>query len=110
MLEQFEAVFRGKLTLKYFERFKLKLHDFVAYVADQVVMMLMAEHGLIAMLFSRENRRLYQPCFNQKGNRSIDGRARCRYSFSPARPNQAVYFEMTFAAEDRLSDRSPTGR
>jgi hypothetical protein len=64
MLNQLEAMLRGKLTLKYFEGFKLKLHDFFAYLADQVVMVLMAEHGLIAVLFPRENGGLHQPCFD----------------------------------------------
>ena|SRR5712692_10323013 len=109
MLNQFETMLRGKLTLKYFEGFKLKLHDFFAYLADQVVMVFMTEHGFIAVLFSRENRGLHQPCFDQEGNRSIDGSARRRYSFSAACPNQAVYFEMTFTGDDRLHDGSALG-
>src|SRR5258708_28348133 len=88
VLNQFKAMFRGELSLKDFEGFKLKLDDFFADLADQVVMMLMAENGLIAMLFPRENSGLHQACFAQKRDRSIDCRARRGSSFSAAGPEQ----------------------
>lgn len=75
VLNQFKAMFRGELSLKYFEGFKLKFDDLFTDLANQVVMMLVAENGLVAMLLPRENRGLHETCFDQKGDRSIDRRA-----------------------------------
>jgi hypothetical protein len=87
VLNQFEAIFRGDFTLKYFEGFKLELNDFSAPMTDQVIVVLLPKYGLIPMLLSRENGRVQQPCLNQQRNRSIYGRARSGYSLPMDCPN-----------------------
>src|ERR1700687_708118 len=104
VLNQFEAVFCGNFSLKHFEGFKLELHDFVAPMADQVIVVLLPKYSLIAMLFSRENSGVQQACLNQQRNRAIHGRARGGYSLPTNCPNEIVYFEMT-STGDRCFDK-----
>jgi hypothetical protein len=109
VLNQFEAIFRGDFTLKYFEGFKLELNDFFAPMTDQVIVVLLPKYGLIPMLLSRENGRVQQTCLNQQRNCSVHGRARSGYSLPTDCPNQIVYFEVTSTGERRLYDRSALG-